>query len=229
MATASRACGLFLPLLLFVPFTFAQEPAKPAPPQGTEAQKKPVDEKAEIDKLITDGLAAWRAGDEQKAVDLLQSAAGKIQARAARGLAAFLPKKAEGWTFEEPQVDSGSWGSGDGAFQWSNAEVGASHEGDEKSVRVQITNSPQVFQGLQAMVTAQAQMAAMLKQQGMDIASKQKDGFQMLTIVEGDSASAWLVGKRMAVSITLENGDRPTLESVVGWIDLAGLKKLDGK
>ncbi|MBK8978886.1 MAG: hypothetical protein IPM29_23545 [Planctomycetes bacterium] len=220
-----------LSALLTVPSVVAQvpqaRPDRPVAPQGADAPQKPVDEKAEIEKLINDGLAAWRAGNEQKAADLLQTAVARIQARAARNLASFLPTKAAGWTFGEPDVNSGSWGSGTEAVQWSTAEVTATRESDEKTVHVQLTNSPQIYQGMQVMVTAQAQMAALLKQQGIDIASSTKDGFTVLTMVDSDNANAWIVGKRIAVMITIDGGNRAMLDTAVGWIDTAGLSKID--
>jgi hypothetical protein len=208
----------------------AAQEGRPAKPGAADAKAPAaaVDDDAAIDKVIEQGLAAWRAKDAQKAADLLQKAVGMIQARAARGLASFLPTKAAGWTFEEPQVDSGAWGSGETAMQWSNARVEAAH-GDDQRASLQITNSPQIYQGMQAMVTMQAQMKAILAQQGKDIDVQTKSGFQVLTIVDEGNANAWIVGKRIAVTIDVSDGDRATLDTVVGWFDLAGLQKLDGK
>jgi hypothetical protein len=207
----------------------AQQEKKPVAPQEPAAAAKPQDETTQIDKLITDGLAAWRAGDAQKAADLLQAAVGKIQARAARGLASFLPTGSAGWTFEKPTVNSGSWGSGEEAVQWSTAEVGAARDGGDERVRVQLTNSPQMFQGMQAMVAAQKQMAPILVQQGIDVTSKSSEGFSVLTIVQDGSATGWIVGSRIAVTITVDDGSRAILDTAIGWIDLVGLKKLDGR
>ncbi|MBI5851487.1 MAG: hypothetical protein HZB39_10765 [Planctomycetes bacterium] len=205
-------------------------PTPPVPPQGTERADAPLDENAEIEKLIVDALAAWRAHDEAKATELLQKAAAKLQARAARNLGTFLPTKAAGWTFQEPDINSGTWGAGETAMQWSNAEVSATKDGDdEKRARIQITNSPQLYQGMQAMVGAQAQMKAILRQQGVDIDVQTKSGFQVLTMVEDGNANAWILGKRIAVMINVDGGNRAMLDAVVGWVDLAGLRRLDGE
>jgi len=224
--------AVVLTLLLAAPALRAQRPTPtpPVPPQGNERADAPRDENAEIEKLIVDALAAWRARDEAKAAELLQKAAGRLQARAARNLGTFLPTKAAGWTFQEPDINSGTWGAGETAMQWSNAEVSAQKDGDdEKRARIQITNSPQLYQGMQAMVGAQAQMKEMLRQQGMDIDVQQKSGFQVLTMVEESNANAWIIGKRIAVMISVDGGDRALLNAVVAWVDLAGLKKLDGE
>ena len=212
------------------PTLLAQRPdSRPVTPPQERAAAAPRDENAEIEKLIVDALAAWRARDEAKAAEFLQKAAAKLQARAARNLGAFLPRQAEGWTFEEPHIDSGSFGAGETAMQWSNANVSATKDGDdEKRANVQITNSPQLYQGMQAMVAAQTQMQAILRQQGMDISVKERNGFQVLTMVQDGDANAWIVGKKIAVTISVSGGDRRLLDSVVGWLDLAGLSRLDG-
>lgn len=236
---SNLAARLVVAILVCSALLIAQrDPPRPVPvaapgakvlTQDPDRSDKPKDEVAEIDKLITDALAAWRAKDESKAAELLQTAAGKIQARAARNLATFLPTKAAGWTFGEPQVDSGAWGGGDGAMQWSNARVTASHAGDEVSANVQITNSPQIFQAMQGMVAMQAQMKAILKQQGRDIDVQTRNGFQIMTMVDEDTSNGWLIGKRIVIVIDVEHGNRKLLDQVVGWLDLAGLGKLDGQ
>ncbi len=237
MGNARLAAIVFFAVV--VPGLAAQRPSPSRPDSSKPASTQPADvtgkdqdkkdEKAEVDKLISDGLAAWRAGDEQKAADLLQQATSRIQARAARKLGSFLPTKAEGFTFDAPHVDSGSFGGGETAMQWSTAQVRATRTADEKQVQVQITNSPQMFQGMQAMVTVQAQMKEILKQQGTDIDVQTKHGFQVVTIVDQGNANAWILGKRLAITITIDDGDRATLAAAVGWLDLAGLKTIDGE
>jgi hypothetical protein len=86
-----------------------------------------------------------------------------------------------------------------------------------------------MFQGMQAMVAAQKQMAPILVQQGIDVTSKTSEGFSVLTIVQDGSATGWIVGSRIAVTITVDGGSRAILDTAIGWIDLVGLKKLDGR
>jgi hypothetical protein len=82
---------------------------------------------------------------------------------------------------------------------------------------------------MQAMVAAQKQMAPILVQQGIDVTSKSSEGFSVLTIVQDGSATGWIVGSRIAVTITVDDGSRAILDTAIGWIDLVGLKKLDGR
>ncbi|MFO1053087.1 MAG: hypothetical protein U1F36_12810 [Planctomycetota bacterium] len=221
---------VLVPILALSALAPAQRP-QTRPAAGSEAKPEaqaPKDEVTEIEKLIADGLAAWRAKDEVKASDLLQKAIAKIQARAARALSAFLPKAAQGWTFDEPSVDSGSWGTGENAMQWSNAQVTA-HKGEDTQTHVQITNSPQIYDAMQTMVQVQVQMKELLRQQGKDVDVKSKNGFQVVSMVDDGTGTAWMVGKRILVTFNVDHCDRKTLDEVLGWIDTAGLAKLDGQ
>ena len=71
--------------------------------------------------LIGKGRDALAEGRTVEAIEHLQAAIAVIQQMATSGLAAFLPEPLAGWTARKVDTTSGSWGSGEDAFQWNQA------------------------------------------------------------------------------------------------------------
>ncbi|MHC5044567.1 MAG: hypothetical protein ACYTGI_19590 [Planctomycetota bacterium] len=79
-----------------------------------QEEKEP---KASVETLIQEGLASYKAGKHQAAIQSLQKAIGLIQQSAAKGLMSFLPAAPEGWEADPATSKSGNWGAGESAIQ----------------------------------------------------------------------------------------------------------------
>jgi len=153
-----------------------------------------------IEECIQKGLAAHRANQPQEAIAQLQQAVLLLQKSVEKNLAAFLPKPREGWTADDPEVQSGVWGSGEQSFQITTATRNYSREEDGRSVEIVLTNSPQMVDAQKQLITtfANPQMAAMLgadpdrkletfKEDGWDgMLTVEKDGEAQITAVTGN-------------------------------------------
>ncbi|MHC4974643.1 MAG: hypothetical protein ACYTG3_20200 [Planctomycetota bacterium] len=115
--------------------------------QAQEAE----DPKASVEKLIQEGLEAYKAGKNQEAILKLQKAIGLIQQSAAKGLEAFLPAAPDGWKADPAKSKSGNWGAGEAAVTWTQASCRYIRESDNLKVEVTISDSPQIIQGQKAL------------------------------------------------------------------------------
>ena len=164
--------------------------------RGDEA----ADRAKRIEEYIQKGLAAHRADQPQEAINQLQQALLLLQKSIEKNLAAFLPKPAEGWMAEDPEVQSGMWGAGEQSFQFTTATRSYAREEDGRSVEIVLTNSPQMveMQGQLIKAFANPQMAAMLgadpdrkvemfKDEGWEgMLTVEKDGDAQILAVTGD-------------------------------------------
>lgn len=162
------------------------------------------DEEAERARKIEDhiqkGLAAHRANLPQEAINQLQQAVLLLQKSVEKNLAAFLPKPGEGWTADDPEVQSGMWGAGEQGFQFTTATRHYEREEDGRSVEIVLTNSPQMVGMQKQLITAfqNPQMAAalgadpdrkveMLKEDDWEgMLTVEKDGEAQIIAVTGD-------------------------------------------
>jgi hypothetical protein len=178
---------------------------------------------AHIDK----GREAFLADRGQEAIDHLQKAIGLIQQTAIQGLAGFLPEPPEGWKAREPQVNSGSFGAGEEAMQWSSASRIYTRESDSLRVEVNITSSPQIVGPQQAAIKMwqDPQMRKMLESDGtqkFEVVSR--DGWEGISLVkEGSEATIRVFRAKTMLSIDVRKGDGAVLAEFFKGIDLAGL------
>jgi hypothetical protein len=147
---------------------------------------------ASVEALIQEGLAAYKAGKHQVAIDRLQKAIGLIQEASAKGLESFLPQIGKGWKADAPRTHSGSWGAGREAFQWTQVVRTYRREKDGLKVEVTLSNSPQMLAGQRQALQAYAnpQMLEMMN----------RDPNQQISLVHEAGWDGWTIqqkGKRM--------------------------------
>jgi len=186
-----------------------------------------ADHKAEALKLIDQGKAALTADKAQEAIEHLQKAIGLIQKTLATGFAAFLPDTWEGWEAKEPESSSGSWGSGEDTFQWTQVERKYRRKSDELNVSISITSMPQMVMGLRAGL--QQMKNPMVREMMM------KDPNTTIEFIEADGWVGWLqtkkgkrsectaVHEKLAVSIQFRKDDIALLKKFWEGIDRKGL------
>lgn len=164
--------------------------------QAQEAGDKEAKE-ASVETLIQEGLAAYKAGQNQAAILKLQQAIGLIQQSAAKGLVAFLPAPPEGWKADPAKSKSGNWGAGDSAVTWTQASRRYVRESDGLKVEVTISDSPQIIQGqMQALKLYQnPQMLQMMNQ----------DPNRKIELVDADGWTGWK---------STEKGKRPRTQAM---------------
>jgi hypothetical protein len=186
-------------------------------------------EEADVEALVRKAMEAYRAGRKHDAVDLLTKAANLIQKEGERGLVAFLPAAPEGWRREEVQSSSGTWGSGESAFQWTQVDVEYVRGEEEEQVRVKvsISSSPVVVQAQKPMVDMlrNEQYLAMVNQdpdRKMKVFTK--DGWNGFTVVEKEgSASLTALTEKLVCNIEAPSGDARLLGQFIGLLDWRGL------
>jgi hypothetical protein len=195
--------------------------------QDTEAPK-PAKPDA-IEKLVSEGLAAHRAGHTADAIDKLQKAVILLQKELGGGMAAFLPPAPEGWTAGEIRSSSGTMGSGEQAGQWVQLSRAYTRTADERSVRVTLTNSPQ-FVGTQRAAMAafsNPQYVAMMNSNpDMSVEAIDRDGWTGWVVVSkgGDAQVAAFCGSTL-LSVESPKGDKGAVDAIFSGIDLKGLAK----
>ncbi|MHC5052612.1 MAG: hypothetical protein ACYTGK_18630 [Planctomycetota bacterium] len=161
--------------------------------QAQEAE----DPKASVEKLIQEGLEAYKAGKNQEAILKLQKAIGLIQQSAAKGLEAFLPAAPDGWKADPAKSKSGNWGAGEAAVTWTQASCRYIRESDNLKVEVTISDSPQIIQGqMQALKLYQnPQMLQMMNQ----------DPNKKIELIDTDGWKGWK---------TTDKGKRPRTQTM---------------
>jgi hypothetical protein len=209
----SRTVAVSLVVVLLVTLVFAAAP------------------KDEALKLIDQGRKALEADKAQEAVTCLQKAIAIIQKSVATGFAAFLPDVWEGWKADEPKVDSGSWGSGEDAFQWSNVRRKYTREEDNLRVEVSITSMPQMVMGLRASLQQikNPMIRDMLtKDPDSKVEFIDTDGWLgMLKTDKGRRSECTAVHEKIAVSISFRKEDMDLLKKFWNAVDRKGIAAQD--
>lgn len=210
----SRLTLFALPLLLAL--AVAGDP----PAEGDEAVL------AAIDK----GREAFKAGRDQEAIENLQKAIGLIQAKAMKGLAAFLPSRDEAqWEMGEIDSQSGNWGSGETAFTWSQVQRRYTRRGvdDGPEVTVMISNSPQLIEaqrGMVQMLKDPAMRAMMAQAQGgQKIDFVEEGGWLGMITTENDRCNAMVFHAKVMVQVQVNRGDDKLAKEFWAAIDRDGL------
>jgi hypothetical protein len=189
-------------------------------------------EAAEIDKQIEGhiqaGWASYKAGRPQDAIQHLQQAIGLIQKQSQKDLTTFLPKPGKGWKADEPDVDSGNWGSGGQSFQFNVITQTYTREADGREVEVVLTNSPQMVMGQKqaAEVFKNPQMRAMLQKDPNQKYELIEEGkwFGLLHVEKGESARIIAFIGKLMVTISTDADDEKLVREFWASLDRAGLE-----
>ncbi|MCY2926130.1 MAG: hypothetical protein NT031_11935 [Planctomycetota bacterium] len=191
---------------------------------------------AEIEALIAKGLAAYKAGKNQQAIELLQQAVAAIQKAQQQGLAAFLPAAPAGW--EAGKIDSGSVGAISGedgqtynAINLSRKYTRKGQAEDDKQTQVTITIHSQ-----KELIAAAKSMGEMYKNPQM-VAMMESSGKLKFTAIDQDGWGGWKVvnleGSKNAtatafygdlmLTVEVNQADAKILDQFWSAIDLKGL------
>jgi len=192
-----------------------------------QAQEEQEPKARGVEALIQEGLTAYRAGQHQVAIQRLQKAIGIIQKSAEKGLASFLPEPAEGWKADPPKSQSGNWGAGESAMQWTQASRRYKRESDGLKVEVTISDSPQIIQGqLQALkLYENPQMIQMMNQDpNREVELLDVDGLKgWKTKEKGKRAQTMAICKSVMVMIEVRGDDEKVREAFWSGVDRKGL------
>lgn len=183
----------------------------------------------EIDKLIEQGHKAYADGNYPKSVELFQQVIEKVQSRMGGVIAGFFPEAMSGWTADEIENSSWSGSSGGQAHSMINSSRTYTRDSDQADVSIQICNWPTVIQGTRAGLQAYSNpmVAQMMKQQGLDFKSEERDGWQVMSLVntQADEAQVMAFSDSIMVIVQSSAGLSDAVSSYFGRIDLAGLDK----
>jgi hypothetical protein len=194
----------------------------------------PADEAvvAAIDK----GREAFKAGRDQEAIEQLQKAIGLIQAKAMKGLEAFLPTRdAEKWEAGEIDSQSGNWGSGETAFTWSQVQRRYTKKGveDGPEVTVMITSWPQMIEGQRAMMQMYKDpaMRAMIGQDpnGPKMELIEKDGWVGMITTQNDDCSIVTLHEKIMVQVQVNKAETDIAKEFWDAMDRKGLGEATSK
>ena len=192
-----------------------------------QAQEEQEPKAQGVEALIQEGLAAYKAGQHQVAIQRLQKAIGIIQKSAEKGLASFLPEPAEGWKADPAKSQSGNWGAGEGAIQWTQVSRRYKRESDGLKVEVTISDSPQIIQGqLQALkLYENPQMLQMMNQDpDRKVTLVDADGWKgWNTLEKGKRAQTMAICKSVMVMIEVRGDDEKVREAFWSGVDRKGL------
>jgi hypothetical protein len=188
------------------------------------AQEQPAD----VESLVRKAMEAYRAGRKQEAVDLLTKAANLIQKENERGLVAFVPAAPQGWKREEVQSSSGTWGSGEAALQWTQADAQYLEEGkEEPGVRIILSSSPMLVDGHKDMVEQMKndQFLAMMNQDpNRSVKRFSRDGWAgCITAEKGGATTLVALKDKLVCQIEVPGGDAKVLDRFAALVDWPGL------
>ncbi len=191
--------GLGLAGVLVFGYAFAQE--------GPAAGEKKVpagDAVKEAAALIDKGKAELLAGNAEAAIESLQKAIGIIQDAFRKKLETFVPRSFGDFKGGEIDSQSGSWGSGKEAAQWTTVRCTYRREADRRQVTLTISSSPQLVNGMrQAMkMYDDPRMREMMKM-NPDLS---------LEKVEGGGFAGWLISEKGGATRIVAFGGRVLLE-----------------
>jgi len=186
-----------------------------------------ADPKAKALGLIDKGRDALAAGRTVEAVEHLQAAIGVIQQMATAGLASFLPEPLAGWTAQEVDTASGTWGAGEGAFQWNQASRRYDRASDKTRAEIQISTSPQLIasQKAAAQIYENPEMLKMLNANpDMTIEAISGGGWVgFITVAKDKNAMAFAIHEKVLVHVSLNRGDLALVKQILGSMDRAKL------
>jgi len=192
------------------------------------AQDEP-DPRSKIEKMIVDGLAAFRERADDTCVDLLQKAISRINELSATGLGAILPKEfPEEFEADEAKRSTGTWGSGANTVQWRSITQHWTRESDGARITVTASNSPQIVKTSRAgfdIYTRNPQLKAAMAAQGIEIS--EKEGFGIMVSDQNGRPSGQVFGKTLMIQIQLSKGDKKIVTDAIDGLDWAALKKAD--
>ncbi len=179
---------------------------------------------AAIDK----GREAFKAGRDQEAIEQLQKAIGLIQAKAIKGLSAFLPARDEKeWDLGEIDTQTGNWGSGEQSFQWSQVQRSYTKKGAEEGteVCVMISNSPQLIEAQRGMVVMlkDPAMRAMMAQGEQKVDFIEEGDWLGMVTTENENCSALVFHTKIMVQIQVNRGDADLAKAFWKAMDRDGL------
>lgn len=187
------------------------------------------EDEAQVLAAIDKGREAVKAGKPQEAIDHLQKAIGLIQAKAMKGLATFLPARDEKeWELGEVDSQSGSWGSGEQAFQWSQVQRHYSKKDadDGPEVDVMISNSPQIVEGTRAafqMFKDPAMRAMMNQDPEQKVDMIDEDGWLGMVTTRKESCTIMALHEKLMVQVEVQPGDEKLAKEFWSAIDRKGL------
>ena len=186
-----------------------------------------ADPKADAIKHIDQGKAALQADKAQEAIVHLQKAISLIQKTLMTGFTAFLPDVWEGWEAAEPKSTSGSWGSGEDAFQWMQVERRYTRKSDKLIARIQITSMPQLITGYRTGMEQfkNPMVREMLtKDPNTTVEYIDADGWiGLLQVKKGGSSECTAVHQKIAVTIRIRKDDMSLLTKYWEAVDRKGL------
>jgi hypothetical protein len=198
---------------------------------GVRAEEEPQPD-AQVAKLIQEGLAAYKAGRHEEAIERLQRAIRIIQEAAAKGLASFLPPVAEGWTAGEPRLESGTWGAGKEALQWTQVSRRYQRASDGLKVEVAVSNAPMLVQGqLQALTHYQDPQRLRMFNRHPDrkITLLDQDGWKGWTLVEkGKRVQTFAIRESTLATLTVDRDDEKVRDTFWSGLDLKGIAAAGG-
>ncbi len=185
------------------------------------------DPKEAILARIDQGRAAYSAGKTQEAIDHLQKAIALMQSATTKGLASALPAIPEGWKAEKPEMNSGSFGGGETAFQWNSASRTYTREADDVRVEIMLSSSPQIVEAQRGMLKMyeDPQMRKMMAANtGQKMEIVERGGWKGLSIIqEGANAMITAFRGKTMLTISVSNGSAEILEKFWSAINLSGL------
>lgn len=190
----------------------------------------PADD-AQVLAAIDKGREAVKAGKPQEAIEQLQKAIGLIQEKAMKGLASFLPSRDETkWEMGEVESQSGNWGSGEQAFQWSQVTRRYTKKGadDGPEVTVMISNSPQLVEGQRAAFEmfkdpAMRAVMAQAQQDGQKVEFVEDGDWLGMITTQKDQCTVMAAHKKILVQVEVSTGDDKLAKEFWGAIDRKGL------
>lgn len=131
--------------------------------------------------LIDQSKKAYQQENYRRAHDLLQEAISKINEKLSASYKPFLPDAPNGWTGREADSESFSVSTPDGNIRVTEAQRKYVRDTDQRTVRVTITNTPEILKPYQKMAKAMQapMMKEMMNQQGI-VSTENKDGWYIV-------------------------------------------------
>jgi hypothetical protein len=183
----------------------------------------------EVDELIQQGQRAYAEKNYAKTVDLFHQVIAEVQSRMGAQIGKFFPQPMKGWTAGEIETSNWSGSSGGESQSMINSSRTYTRESDGATVSMQFCNWPAVVEGTRAGLSAYSNpmMAQMMKQQGIDFKSEEKDGWQILTIVntQSDQAQVMAFADHIMLMVQSTAGLAGIVNHYVGSVPLAELDR----
>ena len=183
----------------------------------------------EVDDLIKQGQKAYASGNYRETVDLFQQVVEKVQARMGAEIGKFFPQPMKGWSAGEIENSSWSGSSGGESQSFVNSSRTYVRAADGMEISLLFCNWPAIVQGARAgmEVYSNPMMAQMLKQQGIEFKSEEKEGWQVLSIAnaQSDEVQIMAFSDQFMIQVQTKAGAADTAQAHFAKIDLAGLGK----